>query len=204
MFARLRALLDDATDPRCLMLVLGGAARVRGPAYEELAQFSWLRLVLLQPVEECLRTSPPCGVLSALRTFSAPQLILCGHSFGAAVGRSVAAHLATCGLAVGGLVAMDDRAVELLSWAEPSGSSVPRGLLGSLSPNKHRLDLSHVSLALAFVAPTVPRANLASRFLRNECLAAWWSLTFQCRPLHLADTDHFSLAASHAWDLASR
>ncbi|CAE7453462.1 unnamed protein product [Symbiodinium sp. CCMP2592] len=190
------------------MLVLGGAARVRGPCYEELAQTSWLQLVLLQPVEECLRTSLPCGVmsaLSALSAFSAPQLILCGHSFGAAVGRSVAAHLAACGLAVGGLVAMDDRAVELLSWAEPSQSpSVPRGLLGSLSPNKHRLDLGHVSLALAYVAPAVPRANLAARFLRNERLAAWWSLTFQCRPLHLADTDHFTLAASHAWDLTSR
>ncbi|CAE6955149.1 unnamed protein product, partial [Symbiodinium sp. CCMP2456] len=119
-----------------------------------------------------------------------PELILCGHSFGVTVARSVALQLCTCGLDVRGLVAIDPRCLDFASLellTAESLTSVPRSLAQSLAHPFYRLD----TLELEFVAPLG--------------LAASWDYQLSKRSAyHLFDADHFSLGGVQAWDMSDR
>ena len=127
-------------------------------------------------------------------------LVLCSHSFGAAVAWTLAMRLATSGFDIRAVVSMDFRNVRTKSIGEVHEvPCVPRSLLQSLAAEHVRLALVDVD----FVAPLVPRGRLHPRFLRRkDAVAPWQSSRLSlCWTRQLAETDHFDLPSSHSWDV---
>ena len=184
-------------------IVFGGGARLAGPAsvYFGLGQFHLGGVALFAPVEECLRFALPCRSLSAALAASPNinELLLCGQSFGVTVSRSLAIQLATCGLSVRGVVAMDPRCVDLTALQVIT--AVPRSLAQSLAAPCWRLEV----LEVEFVAPLRPRGALEGRaFMQlGRGLSASWDfqLSTHCAS-YFPDADHYSISDMHAWDMS--
>ncbi|CAE7854744.1 unnamed protein product, partial [Symbiodinium necroappetens] len=175
------------------LILFGGGARLAGPAstYFGLGQFQLGSFEMFASVE-------------ALAAWL--ELILCGHSYGVTVARSVALQLCTCGLDVRGLVAIDPRCLDFASLellSAESLTSVPRSLAQSLSFPFYRLD----ALELEFVAPLGPHKALRARVFVHLArgLAASWAYQLSKRSAyHLLDADHFSVGGVQAWDMSDR
>ncbi|CAE7243231.1 unnamed protein product [Symbiodinium sp. KB8] len=187
------------------MILFGGGARLAGPAstYFGLGQFQLGSFEMFASVEASLQNALPCGERGWQPWL---ELILCGHSYGVTVARSVALQLCTCGLDVRGLVAIDPRCLDFASLellTAESLTSVPRSLAQSLSHPFYRLD----ALELEFVAPLGPHKALRARVFVHLArgLAASWAYQLSKRSAyHLLDADHFSVGGVQAWDMSNR
>ena len=97
---------------------------------------------------------------------------------------------------VQGIVCMDCRSVGIAVDLAPF---IPQGLWQSLVPQHVRLS----PVAIDYVAPLVPRGHLSTRLLLKTRLAPWQDSYVSRRcSWQFADTDHYDLPSSHAWDMS--
>ena len=162
----------------------------------------WPSPLSLRPAEECLLSGFPCALLHP--AILQGKAILYAHCLGVTVALALAVRLTTCGLCVHGVVGLDPRCGQTHDlWGPPSGQPrirFARSLPQSLAPLHFRLAMA---CAVDFLAPQVPRGQLPGRYANMADVAPWchcqaaWRQTWS-----LADTDHYGVRRSHAWDIS--